>query len=819
MLTKNNFKFTDGAVYEDELSNHVNQKPNKKALFILPLPLGFYNMADAKYDTILNDYFTYPSEMRNQALRDSLFIKYNKPEAVGKSLFADRIFRNLGQAPVILQQGKTENSAEAVKKRLIYRGYWDAEVQFSHQLDSANKKAQVNYLITNKDPTYISQLYYDIPDPQIKGYYERNLQKSLLRSNKVLDQTILEDEVKRITKLMRDNGFYQFNSSNEDIYFTADTLDSRKQVPVTMDIHKDSLDSPYKRATIGNIDVAIVENVNDFKKNTTKDSLRGINFHKIDDQYKTQSLWRGVILTKGTVYEQKNLDLTKRNFLAMNNFSILKSRDSLRQGGNGSPNDSIVDVLYLLKPLPKYDLKLATDINYSQLLNFGISPSVDLISRNVFGGAENITANVSGLFGSVTNPRNIDKRLFASEISAQATLSFPRLLLPFKYYKFIPKRYSPTSSINLGISKQTNIGLGRLTFNTGLNYFANVNDIVSHRLTIFNTQLSLTSNKDRYYEFFTAERASRDQIFQLYSPSLYQDFLNGNISSDELSVQILGDNSFVDQLSGQNLETFNTYLQSLINKDRQTQDVFISSFIYNFIYNEIGKKDYDNPFYFNGKIEVAGNLLNLANPKGFSTGLTTGEQSTVFNVPFSQFIKLDVEARKYLQFGKNTLALRQFVGVGIPYGNSTSMPFIRSYFNGGSNDIRAWTAFGGLGPADSQIDETVRTYIMDNVKLTTNVEFRIPINKMYETAIFTDFGNIWSLKDDGLGDQFKFNKFLGQMGVGSGFGLRVNIAYITLRLDLAYKIHDPNQPLGQRWRFSKIQPLKPTFNLAFGYPF
>ncbi len=801
------------------MSNHVNQKPNKKALFILPLPLGFYNMSNAKYDTILNDYFTYPSEMRNQALRDSLFIKYNKPEAVGKSLFADRIFRNLGQAPVILEQGKTENSAEAVKKRLIYRGYWDADVQFSHKLDSANKKAEVNYLITHKDPTYISQLYYDIPDPQIKGYYERNLQKSLLRSNKVLDQTILEDEVKRITKLMRDNGFYQFNSSNEDIYFTADTLDSRKQVPVTMDIHKDSVDSPYKRATIGNIDVAVVENLNDFKKNTTKDSLRGINFHKIDDQYKTQSLWRGVILTKGTVYDQKNLDLTKRNFLAMNNFSILKSRDSLRQGGNGSPNDSIVDVLYLLKPLPKYDLKLATDINYSQLLNFGISPSADLISRNVFGGAENITANVSGLFGSVTNPRNINKRLFASEISAQATLSFPRLLLPFKYYKFIPKRYSPTSSINLGISKQTNIGLGRLTFNTGLNYFANVNDIVSHRLTIFNTQLSLTSNKDRYYEFFTAERASRDQIFQLYSPSLYQDFLNGSISSDELSLQILGDNNFVNQLSGENLQTFNTYLQSLINKDRQTQDVFISSLIYNFIYNEIGKKDYDNPVYFNGKIEVAGNLLNLANPKGFSTGLTTGEQSTVFNVPFSQFIKFDVEARKYFQFGKNTLALRQFVGVGIPYGNSTSMPFIRSYFNGGSNDIRAWTAFGGLGPADSQIDETVRTYIMDNVKLTTNVEFRIPINKMYETAIFTDFGNIWSLKDDGLGDQFKFNKFLGQMGVGSGFGLRLNIAYITLRLDLAYKIHDPNQPLGQRWRFSKIQPLKPTFNLAFGYPF
>ncbi len=801
------------------MSDDVSQKPNKKTLLFLPIPLAIYNLANPKYDTILNEYFTYPSEMRDQNLRDSLFIKYNKPEDVGKSLFSDRVFHNLGQAPVILDQNKSETSAIAIEKRLIYKGYWDADVKFSQKLDSVNKKAEVSYFITKKDPTIISQIYYDIPDPNIKGFYERNLQKSLLRSNEILDQTKLENEANRITTLMRQNGFYQFNNSKQDIYFTADTLDSRKLVPVTMDIHKDSINSPYKIATIGNINVAVVENMTDFKKSTIKDSLRGINFHKIDDQYKTQALWRGVILKTGEKYNQKNLDLTKRNLLAMNNFSIIKSRDSLRRGGTAAPNDSIVDVLYILKPLPKYDFKLATDINYSQLLNFGISPSVDLTTRNVFGGAENISSSISGLFGSVTNPRDISKRLFASEISAQTTLNFPRLLLPFTYYKLIPKRYSPTSSINLGISKQTNIGLGRLTFNTGLNYFANVNDIVSHKLTIFNTQLSLTSNKERYYEFFTSERQSRDDIFQLYSPTLYQNFADGLINSDDLSALILSDETFISQLSGDNLDTFNTFLQSLINKDRQTQDVLISSFIYNFIYNEIGKNDYDNPFYFNGKVELAGNLLNLMKPKGSSTGLTTGDQNTIFNIPYTQFIKLDADVRKYFQFGRNTLALRQFIGVGIPYGNSSSMPFIRSYFNGGSNDIRAWTAFGGLGPADSQLDEAVRTYIMDNVKLTTNIEYRIPLNSMYEAAIFTDIGNIWSLKDEGLGDQFKFNKFINQVGVGSGFGLRINIAYITLRLDLAYKIHDPNQPLGERWRFNKIQPLKPTFNLAFGYPF
>lgn len=817
LLVKNNFKYTDGKVHEDELPDYVSQKPNKKALFLAPVGLMVYNLANPKYDSILNEYMTYPREMRNQKLRDSLFIKYNHPEYVGKNLFWNRFFHNIGEPPVILDQGKSETSANSIRKRLVYRGYWDAETKFSHELDSAAKKAKVNYLITHKDPTMISDYYYDIPDPNIKRIYEEDLSASLVRSGRVLDQTVLEDEIKRISSLMRSRGYYKFNNSNEEIFFTADTLNSRKNVPLSIDIHKDSLDSPYKVATIGNIDLAVVEDVKDFPANTTKDSLRGIRFHKIDDQYKTRALWRGITLAPNEVYDQKKLDLTRRNLLAMNNFSIIKARDSLRRGGGTAPNDSIVDVLYLLKPLPKYELQGAFDANWSQLLNLSAAPSLSLTTRNVFGGAENLTTSVSGIFGSIRNPKNIDKRIFAYELSLQGNLNFPRLLLPFRYYKLIPKRYSPTSSIVLGASVQENIGLGRLTINTGLNYQANVNDIISHKLTIFNTQLSLTRNKDRYYEFFPNDADVRDNVFTNYSQ--FSGIPQNGLSSDDYSKLILADNAYSSSLSGEELYNFNSFRQSLINKDRQTQDVLISSFIYNFVYNEIGKTEFENPFYFNGKLEVAGNILGLIQPKGTSSGVTTGDQRTIFKAPFSQFVKFDFDVRKYFSFGKQTLAMRQFIGLGIPYGNSNSMPFIRSYFNGGSNDIRAWRVFGGLGPADSQLDERIRTFVMDNVKLTTSVEYRIPLNEMYETAIFTDMGNIWSLKDNGFGDQFKFGKFYKQMGIGSGVGLRINVAYITLRLDLAYKIYDPNKPDGQKWRFKQFQPLKPTFNLAFGYPF
>ncbi|WP_419867806.1 translocation and assembly module lipoprotein TamL [Chryseobacterium sp. CT-SW4] len=827
LLTKNNFEFEDKKQsFDEELKSYVQQKPNKKQLLFMPLSLWFYNKADPKYDTILNEYMTYPGEMRNQKLRDSLFIKYNMKSSVGKSLLLDRLYHNWGSPPVILDQSRTEKSAESIEKRMVYRGYWDAEVKFKHAIDSAAKKAAVTYFITHKDPTYIKEYYYNIPDPGIKSMYQQHLNKSLIRSGQILDQTVLEKEVSRITDLMREKGYYRFNSSNEEIFFIADSLKSRKQIPLTLEIHKDSLDSPYKVATIGNIDVAIVDEAGDFPKNTVKDSLRRIRFHKVNDQYKTSSIWRAITVSTGQEYDQKKLDLTKRNLLSMNNFSILKSRDSLRRGGEIAPNDSIIDVLYLLKPLPKYELKLGTDINYSQILNLGISPSVDLTSRNVFRGAENLSTSLSGTFGSIRSTKDINKRVMAYEISAQASLNFPRLLLPFDYYKIIPKRYSPTSSIVLGTSIQNNIGLGRINFNTGLNYLATVNDKISHRLTLFNTQLSLTRNKAAYYDYYVNDDNVRREIFDdyfQYNPSAEQQFNADQLTIDEVSQQIINDSGYYSSLNQQGLDRLTAFTGTLVNKDRQTQDVIISSMIYNFVYNEIGKKDYPNAFYFNGKVELAGNILSIFNQKrDDGGGIVSSPQRTIFGIPYAQFVKFDIDVRKYFKFnGNQTLVLRQFVGVGLPYGNSSSMPVIRSYFNGGSNDIRAWVAFGGLGPADSQVDERVRTYMTEDLKLTTNIEYRIPFNDMYEGALFTDIGNTWSLRNynDGYGDEFKFNKFLGQVGIGSGFGIRVNIAYITLRLDFAYKIYDPNKPTGQRWRFNDINPFKPTLNLAFGYPF
>lgn len=825
LLTKNKFEYTDGKVFSDEIPDLVAQKPNKKTLFVLPLGLIFYNRANPKYDTILKEYMTYPKEMRNQKLRDSLFVKYGHKEYLGRNLFWNRFFHTVGQPPVIYSDAKTKQSAKSINNRLINRGYWDAVVDNVVKKDSAAKKAEVSYVITHKDPTFIKDYFYNIPDANVRNVYERDIKKSLVKKGQILDETVLEKEITRINDLMKDEGYYKFNNDNQDIYFVADSLQSRKNVPVTLNIIKDSINTPYRRATIGKITVSVADKVNDVDKLPLKDSLRGITIKRKDSAYKLQSLWLPIILKTGTLYQQSNLDLTRRNILSMNNFTILKASDELRKEGTVAERDSIVDVEYVLRPLSKYEFNVATDIHYSQILNFGFSPSIDLTTRNVFGGAENLVTSFSGVIGTTKDPKKDDAFFNAYELSAQTSLQFPRLLVPFKnYWKLVPKRYSPTTSLNLGASVQNNIGLGRINFNTGLSYFANVEDgRIQHRLTLFNTQVSLTQNKDKYYDFFPGDDDIRNKIFKQYAlinPAL----INSDAAYDEISSVILQDAAFISQMLSNDPQTLYTFLQSLYNKDRQTQDVIISSLIYNYTYNEMGKKEYKNPLFFSGKVEVAGNVLNILSGKEREDGVVSGNSKTIFKIPFSQFVKFDFDFRKYFSFFNDkakphTLAFRQLLGIGIPYGNSSSMPFVRSYFNGGSYDIRAWVAFGGLGPADSQLDEKVRSYAMDNIKLTTSVEYRLPLNNTFEAAIFTDAGNIWGLKDSGFGDQFKFKKFISQMGVGSGFGLRINIAYVNLRLDMAYKIHDPNRPEGERWVIDKIKPLQPTVNFAIGYPF
>mgnify|MGYP001547570296 CR=1 FL=1 len=167
------------------------------------------------------------------------------------------------------------------------------------------------------------------------------------------------------------------------------------------------------------------------------------------------------------------------------------------------------------------------------------------------------------------------------------------------------------------------------------------------------------------------------------------------------------------------------------------------------------------------------------------------------------------------------MAFRSIVGLGRAYGNTDVLPFEKSFFAGGANDLRAWLP-RSLGPGSYQQEGTGRVDQVGDIKLLGQAEFRFPMYGFLEGALFADFGNIWLSRSDNdrPNGQFAWNRFMDEFALGTGLGLRVNLGFFIFRLDFAIPLRDPTMSPGERWvieRFKLSNDLR--VNIGIGYPF
>ena len=189
----------------------------------------------------------------------------------------------------------------------------------------------------------------------------------------------------------------------------------------------------------------------------------------------------------------------------------------------------------------------------------------------------------------------------------------------------------------------------------------------------------------------------------------------------------------------------------------------------------------------------------------------------LFNVAYSQYIKTEFDYVKHWDLGrKNVLAFRGFFGIAIPYGNSSSIPFSKSFFAGGANDNRAWSAYS-LGPGNS---ETTDEFNEANLKLAFSVEQRFNIFENLNGAVFIDSGNIWNALDDVEDDSATFTSFssLKDIAIGSGFGFRYDFSFFVFRFDIGFKTYDPFYRDQNRW-FNDYNFANAVYNIGINYPF
>jgi outer membrane protein assembly factor BamA len=432
-----------------------------------------------------------------------------------------------------------------------------------------------------------------------------------------------------------------------------------------------------------------------------------------------------------------------------------------------------LDLNIYLTPLKKNSLTFSVT-GTSKSNNFvGSEVKVTQTTRNLFRNAEQLDISVSGGFETQTKGTSLGKNSLS--LTAEGKLTFPRFIVPF---------YKPNSTT--AFIPKTIASLSYQMLNRGSEYTLN---------------------------------AFKGEFGYNFKENIYKEHNFNPISISYISTK------FPDTATKNRLYLENPLLRTTL----ENQLIIGSS--YNFTYTNQMEDSRRNNTYFYGGLETGGNVWGAFVPKN-----DEGKR-TLFNVPLSQFIRVEADLRDYYKINKNLIwANRLNLGYGYAYGQSTSLPFVRQFFAGGSNDIRAFPA-RTLGPGTYKVpDDAIFADQGGDIKLMLNSELRFKIVSVLYGALFVDAGNIWLRKEDlGVpgttnlgrpGSGFKLKNALNELAVGTGAGLRVDATIFVIRLDVAFPVRKPYLPEGQRWVFDDIafgnkdwRKQNLIFNIGIGYPF
>ncbi|WP_316851032.1 translocation and assembly module lipoprotein TamL [Pedobacter agri] len=432
-----------------------------------------------------------------------------------------------------------------------------------------------------------------------------------------------------------------------------------------------------------------------------------------------------------------------------------------------------LDLNIYLTPLKKNSLSFSVT-GTSKSNNFvGSEVKVTQTTRNLFRGAEQLDLSVSGGFETQTRGTSLGRNSLS--LTAEGKLTFPRFIVPF---------YKPNSTT--AFIPKTIASLSYQMLNRGSEY----------TLHAFKGEFGYNFKENQYKEH--------------------------NLNPISVSYISTG---FPSTKTRDSLYEVNPLLRTTL------ENQFIIGSNYNFTYTNQMETNRRNNTFFYGAIETGGNLWGTFVPKD-----AEGKRS-IFNVPLSQFVRLEADLRDYYKITRNlTWANRLNVGYGYAYGNSTSLPFVRQFFAGGSNDIRAFPA-RTLGPGTYKVpDDAIFADQGGDIKLMLNSELRFKLVSILYGALFVDAGNVWLRKEDtGIpgttnngrpGSEFKLKNALSELAVGTGAGLRVDATIFVIRLDVAFPVRKPYLAEGQRWVFDDIafgnkdwRRQNLIFNIGIGYPF
>ncbi|WP_435313708.1 BamA/TamA family outer membrane protein [Cellulophaga fucicola] len=821
LLTKNTVTADGKKIKNEDAFSLISQKPNSNLLGY-PLRLNLYNLAKDNPDSL---YQVWLHKKPKRIERLTKFLSKKQVDALGQSFMvkgASQWLKNIGESPAIIDTTKSKKSARQLKFFYNNKGYFDTES--SYQIDTINKKqrAHINYKLQLGDPYMVDSISQNIASSTLDSIYQIHKGESFLKEKEQYNSSNFYKERERLTNLFKNTGIYNFQESSIEYDIPSDSTNRPTSKNMSVKIQINNLKkrgenklTEYKIYTFDTINIFTDYHFgDDISRMKSLDFENYTIYYKDKLKYKPKALTNSIFIKKDSIYREINKSRTYKQISNLNTFKYPNiTFDSL---GN-KLNTNIY-----LSPLKKYLLETNIEGTHSNIQRLGAAFSSSLAIKNVFGGAETLSLSARGSLGVLSEVNNPNENS-VSEIGADINLIVPRIWMPFKTKKIIPPYMLPQTRMVIGTNFQKNIGLDKQNVNAILGYNWSASQFKKNSLELLNIQFIRNLNPGRFYNVYQSTYNRLDDVADNYqdNPALSELFETSEGDSDPKLKIPLGTSGFIDQVLNQGLaaSTSDDYkeVRSIDEREKRlTENNLI--FASNFSYTKDSRTGInDNDFHqFKIKIEGAGNVLSLLSGVVDFKENDNGNKE-IFGVQFSQYVKTDFDYIKHWSFpSQNVLAFRGFLGIAVPYGNSNSIPFAKSYFAGGSNDNRAWNAYS-LGPGSTQ---SLNDFNEANLKIAANLEFRFPVAGNIKGALFADAGNIWNVFDNEENEDaiFKDASSLAEIALGTGFGIRYDFTYFVLRLDTGFKTYNPELEASKRW-FRDYNFGNATINIGVNYPF
>lgn len=670
--------------------------------------------------------------------------------------------KQLGSPPPILDSALVEISRNQIEKYLKSKGFFKAKVTSTIEVE--DKEAKLRFLAEPGPVFYINKVTYQIPDSTVKNLYLSNKPNfSHLRENIRYDEDSLVYEREQIYQLMRQNGYHDFERPY--ISFAPDSNQNNSKVSVKLIVDDPMDGSKHKVFTIGESNIIIAPSAEGFTDSLKLNDkiFRGIRFTDLSGRFRRNPIVRYDFIREGETYDITKEKLTYDRLYELNVFKnvkidYLKAKDST----------NTLEPVIMLTPQKRRNNRIEGEVPFNAG-TFGFNVSNTYTDNNFLKGAERFQFQVKGGLQARNNAGSIFSDIYQRDFSVSASLTVPRLMVPF------------------GIPLMGKNGMPYTTFATSYLY-ALQKDITIRRTFINSITYDWVETKSKLHSFTPLN-------FEYRFGSVLIDTIDINNPNYETNKEILKNNSYNIRLLGRKDFTLGMKYAYTLNADKLLQN---RSFV-----------------YFRGNIDIAGNLLQLATRTfGDRHDPQNGDYGTILGLPFNQYLRPEVDIRWYKSLGSN----KQFVarlnaGVGYAYGNSTSIPFEKLFYAGGSSGIRAWQA-RTLGPGNynreviSTVEARNASFGIDQLgqmRIESNLEYRYMIGKLFggkvKGAVFVDMGNVWNISPGNPQPEtyFDFKNLGKQVAIGTGLGFRYDVDFFVFRFDLGLKVKDPQFNGADQW--------------------